>query len=326
MKGWLHRILGVPADAQGDELRSGFGVQLKSFHPDRCPDNPDNRRRLGLIRVAHEVLKNKVYREEHERTGRIPQAIDFATSLQDDLKEAGALELAKGFLNAFQREKPVNGKNRVIRIELTVEELINGTSRLVDVKRSMACSRCQGSGSEKAPPPRRCHACDATGTITWPGIVVRGMPCAFCSGKGIIILSPCTSCEGEGFELQEQPCRVTIPPGVPDGHRVVLQGEGERGERGGKHGDLVILLFLEENSPYRREGLNLRTDVSIESGTGSIQLSHPDGVLNVAVPEDFSGGVLIASNHGLPDPRNSGKRGDLKIDVRVTPSVEPADG
>ncbi len=72
MKGWLHRILDLPPDAQGEVLRAGFACQLKSFHPDRCPDNPNNRQRLALIRVAHEVLRNPGYRAEHEKTWGIP--------------------------------------------------------------------------------------------------------------------------------------------------------------------------------------------------------------------------------------------------------------
>jgi len=322
MKGWLHRILDVPSNARGEELRAGFAAQLKSFHPDLCPDNADNRRRLGLIRVAHEVLKNNDYREEHEKTGRIPDTIESADSLREGLKEAGAVELAKGFLNAFQRERPQNGKNRVIRIDLSLDELIKGTSRLVDVRRSMACSCCSGSGSEKTPSPRRCHVCEATGTITWPGIVVRGMPCPFCDAKGIVVLHPCAACGGDGFELKEQPCRVTIPPGVPEAHRVVLSGEGERGQRGGKHGDLILRLYLEEGSEYRREGANLRIERRVEIGASFLELSHPDGLLKVPIPEGFGGGVLIASRHGLPLPGGRGERGDLKIHVRVEELAE----
>ena len=322
MKGWLHRILDVPADARGDELRSGYGAQLKRFHPDRCPDNPENRHRLGLIRVAHEVLRDDGYRKEHEKTGKIPGGVELGGPLQEHLKDAGALELAKGFLNAFQREKPLNGKNKVVRIDLTVEELMKGTSRLVDVKRSMPCSQCSGSGSEKSPPPLRCHACEATGTITWPGIVVRGMPCAFCTGKGLVILAPCIRCDGKAYELQDQPCRVTIPPGVPEGHRVVLRGEGERGTRGGKHGDLVLRLFLDERSRYRREGDDLWTDISLEANARSIQLSHPSGTLTVPVPQGFEGGVLIAAGHGLPTKSDPKKFGVLKIRVTYEPGGE----
>ena len=262
-------------------------------------------------------MKNKLHRAEHEKTGRIPVDVKGADSWRVNVKEAGAVELAKGFLTAFQRERPVNGKNRVIRIDLSLDELISGTSRLVDVKRSMACGMCSGSGSKKVPPPRRCHVCDGTGTITWPGLVVRGMPCPFCDAKGIVVLHPCEVCDGDGFEIKEQPCRVTIPPGVPEAHRVVLSGEGERGRRGGKHGDLILRIYLDEASGYKREGHNLRVERTIQKGTLFLELLHPDGLLRVPVPDGFRGGVLIAPRHGLPHPARKAERGDLKIHVTV---------
>ena len=59
-----------------------------------------------------------------------------------------------------------------------------------------------------------------------------------------MIEDACPSCSGSGRVTRERTLSVNIPPGVEDGTRIRLAGEGEAGFRGGPPGDLYIFLSL----------------------------------------------------------------------------------
>src|SRR5206468_7218392 len=56
---------------------------------------------------------------------------------------------------------------------------------------------------------------------------------------------------------------VRIPPGVGDGSRVRVTGEGEHGTGGAQAGDLYLRIRLAPHPKFERKGRDLHTHVSI---------------------------------------------------------------
>jgi molecular chaperone DnaJ len=146
--------------------------------------------------------------------------------------------------------------------------------------------------------------------------------CPSCHGRGQVIDDPCASCGGAGRTTRERTLSVNIPPGVEDGTRIRLAGEGEAGLRGGPAGDLYIFLSLETHEFFQRDGADLYCRVPISMVTaalgGGFDVPTVDGgKTRVKVPEGAqSGRRFRLSAKGMPVLRTK-QRGDMYVQVIV---------
>jgi curved DNA-binding protein len=113
---------------------------------------------------------------------------------------------------------------------------------------------------------------------------------------------------------------VNVPPGVRDGQRIRLAGEGGQGTGGGPTGDLYLRVRIGPHPRFRLEGDDLHTDVPVapwEAALGAtVEVRTLDGPAQVKVPSGSScGRRLRLRGEGMPRPR--GGRGDLYAEVRI---------
>jgi molecular chaperone DnaJ len=146
--------------------------------------------------------------------------------------------------------------------------------------------------------------------------------CPTCQGRGSVIEDPCQACGGAGRVTRERTLSVNIPPGVEDGTRIRLGGEGEAGLRGGPNGDLYIFLSLEPHPFFQRDGADLYCRVPIAMTTaalgGSFEVPTIDGGrTKVKVPEATqSGKQFRLKGKGMPVLRSK-ETGDMYIQAVV---------
>lgn len=113
--------------------------------------------------------------------------------------------------------------------------------------------------------------------------------------------------------------RATIPAGVTDGSRVQLKGEGEAGAAGA--GDLYLVIEIEDDAVFERDGLDLITDVRVDAFTamlgGQATVPTVTGAAQVKISAGTqSGKKLKLKGKGMPDGK--GGHGDLYARVMVT--------
>src|SRR5690606_35566819 len=129
---------------------------------------------------------------------------------------------------------------------------------------SVACDSCGGSGAEAGARPVTCATCHGRGRVrASQGFFTIERTCPTCHGAGQMIEKPCKSCGGTGRTRKEKTLSVTIPPGVDDGTRIRLAGEGEAGLRGAPPGDLYIFLSIAPHRFFQRDGANIFCRVPI---------------------------------------------------------------
>jgi molecular chaperone DnaJ len=115
---------------------------------------------------------------------------------------------------------------------------------------------------------------------------------------------------------------VNIPPGVEDGTRIRLAGEGEAGVRGGPPGDLYIFLSLQPHELYQRDGADLHCRVPISMVTaalgGEVAVPAIDGSeAKVKVPAGTQTGARFRlGGKGMPVLRSK-QTGDMYVQVAV---------
>lgn len=109
----------------------------------------------------------------------------------------------------------------------------------------------------------------------------------------------------------------TVPPGVVDGQRIRLAGQGGRGT---PPGDLYLVVRFAPHPRYRVDGRDITVDLRLapwEAALGtSVALDVPGGEVKVKVPPGTSSGRrLRLRGKGLPHPR--GTPGDLFAQTAV---------
>ena len=130
-------------------------------------------------------------------------------------------------------------------MEISLEEAFAGKTAQVRIPTSVTCETCSGTGAKAGTKPKSCPTCGGAGRVRHAqGFFTLERTCPACQGRGQVIDDPCPSCSGAGRVTRERTLSVNIPPGVEDGTRIRLSGEGEAGVRGGPAGDLYIFLSL----------------------------------------------------------------------------------
>jgi DnaJ-class molecular chaperone len=125
---------------------------------------------------------------------------------------------------------------------------------------------------------------------------------------------------GEG--PRSRTVEVKIPPGVRDGSRVRVAGEGGQGARGGPRGDLYMRVKTIPHPLFERKGEDLQVPVTVPLTTavlgGEVQVPTLDGPVGIKVPPGSRPGRLFRlRNHGLPRLEAGGGRGDLLASLSV---------
>ncbi|WP_322761023.1 DnaJ C-terminal domain-containing protein [Frankia sp. Cr2] len=124
--------------------------------------------------------------------------------------------------------------------------------------------------------------------------------------------------------------QVTIPPGVVDGQRIRLAGQGGQGSGGGRAGDLYLAVRIAPHPRYRLSGRDIHVELPVtpwEAALGaSVAVTTPRGEAKVRVVAGSScGRRLRLRGEGMPNP--NGGTGDLYAEVRVMvpPTLTPAE-
>jgi curved DNA-binding protein len=153
-----------------------------------------------------------------------------------------------------------------------------------------------------------------------PISVRRNTVCPDCHGTGVQGRRVCPACGGAGHVSVTQNYKVKIPPGVRDGQRLRVSGQGEPGLAGGPPGDLYLRVRMASHPDFRVEGGDLYYDLDLapwEAALGaSVSVPTLSGTVNIKIPPGTQNGQrLRVRGRGLPG-RESGP-GDLYVVARI---------
>ena len=208
-----------------------------------------------------------------------------------------------------------------------MEEAFVGKEATIRIPLSETCDLCNGTGAKTGTGTEACATCSGSGRVRMQqGFFTIERTCPTCGGEGAIIRDPCEKCSGSGRVRKEKTLRVKIPPGVENGRRIRLGGEGEAGVRGGPAGDLYVLLAIKPHRLFRREGADLFCRVPIPMTTaalgGDIEVPTVDRTkTKVKIPPGTqSGQQMRVKGKGMSILRSQA-RGDMYIEIFVETPV-----
>jgi molecular chaperone DnaJ len=351
----FYKELGVSSDASADEIKRAYRKLARDLHPDTNSD-PSAAERFKAVSEAHSVLSDAAKRKDYDETRRLFAGGGFGrgrfsggdfggfggdgaefnlNDLFDAAGQTGGANIGDLFGGLFGRgaqqprpTRPRRGNDLETETELSFMEATKGVAMPLRLTSPAPCTNCHGSGARPGTSPKVCPNCNGSGVVSRnQGAFGFSEPCTECRGSGSIIEHPCDECSGTGVTTRTRTINVRIPPGVEDGQRIRLAGQGEAGLRGAPSGDLYVTVHVKPDKVFGRDGDDLTVTVPVafhELALGAT-LSVPtlEGKVGVRVPKGTSDGrILRVRGRGVP--KRSGGHGDLLVTVKVAvpPSLE----
>jgi molecular chaperone DnaJ len=351
----FYKELGVSSDASAKDIKTAYRKLASDLHPDK---NPAGAERFKAVSEAYSILSDEAKRKEYDETRRLfaggglggrrfdtggfggfggggADGAEFnLNDLFDAAGKSGGANIGDLFGGLFGRgasprpSRPRRGNDLETETELNFVEAAKGVAMPLRLTSPAPCTNCHGSGARPGTSPKVCPTCNGSGVINRnQGAFGFSEPCTDCRGSGSIIEHPCDECKGTGVTTRTRTINVRIPPGVEDGQRIRLAGQGEAGLRGAPSGDLYVTVHVRADKVFARDGDDLTVTVPVsftELALGST-LSVPtlDGKVGVRVPKGTADGrILRVRGRGVP--KRSGGNGDLLVTVKVAvpPNVE----
>lgn len=319
-----YQVLGGSKTASRVELKKSYRKMAMKYHPDRNEGDTKAEASFKEVQEAWSVLGDEQKRAAYDQFGHA--GVDPSAGM-------GGGGGGQGFGDVFgdmfgdifggsggQGRRQARGSDLRIRVELTLEEAVEGVEKTIRVPRMTSCKTCDGSGAKAGTKPSTCQTCAGQGQVRMQqGFFSVQQACPQCRGSGKQIKDPCTNCNGQGQTRQEKTLKVKIPAGVDEGDQVRLGGEGEGGSAGVVHGDLYVQVQLKKHALFARDGDDLSCDVPISYASmvlgGELEVPTLSGRATIKIPAGTQPNrVFRLRGKGVKNIRSS-QVGDLYIKV-----------
>jgi molecular chaperone DnaJ len=330
-----YAILGVERNASEQEMKSAYRKLAMQHHPDRNPDNKEQaEERFKEITEAYSVLADPQKRAAYDQFGHAGVggaggwSPDFSATIFSGFEDLfGDFFGFGGFgRSPRQRARASRGADLRYDLEISLEEAARGLETKIKIPRWEACPICHGTGAKRGSEPVPCPACGGRGQLRHQqGFFTVSRTCPQCQGMGQVMREACTTCTGKGRVQQEKILGVRIPPGVDEGTRLRVAGEGEAGRTGGAPGDLYVVVRVQEHQYFDRQGNDLYytlpisitqavlgAEIKVPTLTGQERLRIPEGTQN--------GSAFRLRGRGMPSV-DGRRQGDLYVSVHVVTPI-----
>ncbi len=302
-----YEILGVTRNATEKEIKTAYRKLARKWHPDlhTGKDKEEAEEKFKQINEAYEVLSDSEKRAKYDMLGanwrdgqdfRPPpdmEGFEFYTTTGGTGGFSDFFEMLFGNPEIFgrtsrkaRRAGPVRGRDVETELDVALEEAYGGGEKTLQMSTREPCPACGGTG----------HGYNAF--------------CGRCGGVGVV---------GTTRSLA-----VKIPPGVRDGSRIRVKGQGGDGLNGGARGDLYLKVHILPHPVFKVQDRDLETEVTLwpEQAVLGDQVTVPtlDGPVQMKVPPGTRAGKrLRLKGKGLPGKDQAGhrERGDQFVRIRV---------
>ena len=325
----FYEVLGVSRDVNEADLKTAYRRLAMKFHPDRNIDDKGAEDKFKEVKEAHDVLSDAQKRAAYDQYGH--------AGVDSSAAGGGGANFNDIFGDVFgdifgggggrSRNRVYRGSDLRYNMELNLEEAVAGTTVKIKIPTLVSCKTCNGSGAKKGSQPTTCSTCGGNGQVRiQQGFFSVQQTCPHCHGSGKVIKDPCHDCHGQGRIEERKTLSVKVPPGVDNGDRIRLSGEGEAGENGGPAGDLYVQIHVKPHTIFERDGSNLLCAMPISIATaalgGELEVPTLNGRVLLKIPSETQSGKLFRIRGKGVAPVRGGGIGDLICKVVVETPVK----
>lgn len=272
----LYEVLGVSREASQAEIKKAFKVLAKKYHPDISKEE-DASEKFKEAQDAYAILSDQQKRTQYDQYGNAAfdqmggggfQDVDFG-DIFSEIFGGGFSGFGGGFGGQRRNANaPQKGRDVEQSLYISFKDSVFGVKRTIGINLEDKCNTCNGIGAKETRDVVTCSQCSGSGRVqqqqqTILGVMMTENTCPKCHGQGKEIKKPCPECHGKGRSVYHKDLEVKIPAGVHDGAYMRLPQKGESGKNGGPAGDLYLLVRVEDDKYFQREGNNIRIDIPV---------------------------------------------------------------
>ncbi|MEM6965856.1 MAG: molecular chaperone DnaJ [Bacteroidota bacterium] len=347
-----YEVLGVSKSADEATIKKSYRKIAMKYHPDRNPDNKEAEEKFKEAAEAYEVLSDPNKKARYDKFGHAGmgqgnfQGGRGGMTMEDIFSQFGDIFGDSPFESFFggaggrggRRSQGQRGTNIRIKVKLTLEDVANGVTKKIKVKKQVSCKTCGGSGAKDARSVATCNTCRGSGYVrqvksTFLGQMQTTVACPTCAGSGQMVTAKCGTCKGNGKTNGEETIEIEIPAGVAEGMQLSMRGKGNAGAKGGPAGDLLVSIEEIPHEHLQRDGQNVIYELYLnfaDAALGtSVEIPTIESGKNakIKIPAGTQAGKMFRlRGKGLPGVQTYGV-GDQLIHVNIwTPkSLSDAD-
>jgi molecular chaperone DnaJ len=325
----LYEVLGVGRDASSSDLKKAYYRMAKKYHPDHNPNDREAEENFKEASEAYRILSDEDQRARYDRYGmdgiRANGGGGGGGNVEDIFSAFGDMfgDFFGGRTSGGRRQ--ARGADVRVDLQLSFAEAVWGTTKEVKVSRDISCTTCTGTGAKPGTKPEVCGTCKGKGQVVHAqGFFMVQTTCPHCRGAGKSIKDPCEDCRGRGVVAETSTLSVTVPSGVDDGQSLRLAGKGEQ-VAGGAPGHLYVVLHVQGDERFRREGADILTEVTISMAKaalgGEVEVYTLEEDCTASATIEIKAGtqpgeVVVRRGQGIPHVGEKG-RGDQVVRFNV---------
>ena len=327
-------ILEIARGASEEDIRKAFRKKALEYHPDRNK-SPKAADLFKEVSEAYQVLTDPERRRRYDRFGHAGVGNGAAQGRGQGFEGS---DIFGGFGDIFDAffggsagaagARVRQGRDLQANVTVSFKEAAFGVTKQIGVTRLERCTRCEGAGSEPGHGKQTCTNCRGSGRVRRAqrsifGQFVTEATCNVCGGAGVVITDACTKCKGSGQERTKRTLQVTVPPGVANGVRLSLQGQGDAGGLGAPPGDLYVNVRVQPHKLFDRQENDVlyMLTLSFPQAALGVELDVPtlEGTSKLRIPAGTQSGSLFRlKGKGVPHLGRPNRRGDQLVTVDVT--------
>ena len=326
-----YEALGLSKGATEAEIKSAFRKKAKEFHPD-VNKEANASEKFKEVQEAYEVLSDSTKRSQYDQYGHDAfnnnGGGNGGYGPQDFGKMSDIIEqvFSNGFGFDFggrSSNRKARGEDRLVRMNITFEEAVYGTSKKIPLDVIDDCPECDGDGGFGK---KKCPHCNGSGMVkeqrnTMFGSFVTQSPCGVCKGTGNTYDKICSICRGSGKVKRSTEIKLDIPAGVDTGNQLRVPNKGEAGHNGGENGDLYIEFVVKDHPFFEREKDDIYIEVPLTISEAVLGIKKDIPTLYGVVSLNIPAGSLDGTKHRLKDKgiKNNARKstGDMYAIIKI---------
>jgi DnaJ-class molecular chaperone len=321
-----YEILQIEKTATQDIIKQSYKKLAKIHHPDKGGD----KEMFQKIQVAYETLSDEQKRQEYDNPmpdifgggfpmggGGFPMGGGgiFSTGGGGFPMGGGGFPFDFIFKNGNNKKK-VDTK---YALKIKLSDVYFGLKKTLNVKHDIKCENCN----------KKCDVCK--GACKVKKVLNMGMmqiiqeqPCTSCNGYGIIKDDKnCDNCENKGVKVKKNIIQIIVPKGVENGKQIVFEGLGEQPVNDNEvAGDFIVIIQIEDNNYFKREGLHLvyEKDITFKESVIGKEILIPHFENEIRINTQTFGVInpnkkYVIYNKGIKN--ETGNQGNLYIKFNI---------